>query len=166
MSAFAEETETPKDNILAVEEDEESDKEDFSGWTAGEDDDEDLRVRSLFGHAKLPNIAEMIAHDKRIFNFDLSAIVKEHCTDDFSYIKLINFIRTYASGFDPSELDMSALVDKITRKMHLEGDLYLKPVLEDDPLLFLFEEIFELEGTEDTVPPELPPSAASSAADC
>jgi hypothetical protein len=128
--------------------DEASDKSDFNDWQADEDEDEDSYVKSLFCSTKLRSITELIEHDKVNFHFDLVATVKEYCSDDFSYIKLINFIRTILYQEQRREqCSISEIIDflssELTKREFLEGDTYLKPVDENDPLLFLFDEIFE-----------------------
>ena len=57
------------------------------------------------------------------------AIVREHRLDCFSFFKLINFIRSTAP--EPSD------VEKAVRDGTLDDEKYLKPVVEDDPLLQL-----------------------------
>jgi type I protein arginine methyltransferase len=131
-------------------EDDASDKEDFSGWV--DDEEDNGRVKSLFGNTLLDSVEKLVEHDKKVFHFDLMQMVKEVCTDDFSFIKLINFIRSFSSSLPLQQLDIPMLEELIRSKAFLEDETYLKPVLEDDPLLFLYEELFQLEGTEDTLP--------------
>lgn len=141
-------------NVPTVEEDEivddneiEPEKE-FSEWIEDDEDDESELVQSLFCETKLRNIEQLIEFDSATFGFDLYYVVKTHCTDDFSYIKLINFIRSFP--FDPSskEASITSLMEAVATSKFLEGEQYLLPILEDDALLFKFEEIFEFEGND------------------
>lgn len=127
----------------------ESDKDDFRDWQAEDGEDEEEAVKSLFCSQKLPSLAELVEHDKKIFGFDLQAVVKDVCQDDFSYIKLINFIRSSVKEKEAEASSKEDLVASVTRliesKVFLDGETYLKPVIESDPLLFLFDELFEFE---------------------
>lgn len=127
----------------------ESDKDDFRDWQAEDGEDEEEAVKSLFCSQKLSSLAELVEHDKKIFGFDLQAVVKDVCQDDFSYIKLINFIRSSVKEKEAEASSKEDLVASVTRliesKVFLDGETYLKPVIESDPLLFLFDELFEFE---------------------
>lgn len=141
------------DSQLPVDEDideEASDKDDFHDWQAEDGEEDETFVLSLFCSTKLPSIAELIEHDKTNFKFDLTVFVKDFCTDDFSYIKLVNFIRFLVQREQQlEERSISEIVDlveeELTKGEFLVGETYLKPVFENDPLLFLFDEIFEFE---------------------
>jgi hypothetical protein len=128
----------------------ESDKDDFRDWQAEDgEDEEESAVKSLFCAQKLPSLAELVEHDKKHFGFDLQAVVKDVCEDDFSFIKLINFIRSSVKEREAETSSKEDLVASVTSliesRVFLDGETYLKPVLESDPLLFLFDELFEFE---------------------
>lgn len=128
----------------------ESDKDDFRDWQAEDgEDEEESAVKSLFCAQKLPSLTELVEHDKKHFGFDLQATVKDFCEDDFSYIKLINFIRATVKDKDAEISNKEELVAIVRGLMEsrafLDGETYLKPVIESDPLLFLFDELFEFE---------------------
>lgn len=144
--------ESVKDSTL-VEEDEVADEnevepeKEFNEWVEDEDEESE-QVQSLFSEAKLRSIEQLIEFDNANFGFDLYSIVKTHCTDDFSYIKLINFIRSFPFEPNSKEASIASLMEALTTRQFLEGEQYLLPILEDDALLFKFDEIFEFEGND------------------
>jgi protein arginine N-methyltransferase 3 len=124
--------------------DEDQEDKEFNDWV--EDEDESLSVQDLFSSATFPSISLMMEHDKNSFDFDLKDIVQTVCKDTYEYIKLINFIRSTASTLpNISKEQVADVKNQILNKSFLEGEQYLKPVLENDPLLFIYEENFSLE---------------------
>lgn len=123
-----------------LEEEEDEDKN-FDEWV--EDDDAEP-VKSLFSAKSLPSIQALIEHDKEIHGFDLQQVVGQYCTDDISFIKLINFIRSTVVAM--SSADVPSIIAKVeeglTQRLVLEEDVYMRPVLSDDPLLYLYEDFF------------------------
>lgn len=110
---------------------------DLEDWV----EDDEIVVKSLFNEDTLKSVEELILHDKEIFGFDLREQVKAHCTDELSIIRLINFVRSEtaaAPAVDSNFID--SLVIKIGTKEFASDDKYMVPVIEDDPLLFSFEE--------------------------
>lgn len=144
-SAVEGELELEVSHIQMDGDEEASDKEDFREWV--EEDEDAAMVKSLFSPTILPSIDELIDHDKIRFSFDLYEKVKELCTDDISYIKMINFIREFVLKHDTDNDDIIEVVKQLEpllmSKVFIEGDKYMKPIIEDDALLFLFEEVFE-----------------------
>lgn len=116
-------------------------EKDLDDWV--EDADDDVQIKSLFNHDHLASVDLLVTHDLDLFKFDLKSTVSEHCTDDISVIKLINFIRsavaTQAVDGVTQEF-VSLLIQRIEGKEFLQNDDYMMPVLEDDPLLYLYEE--------------------------
>jgi hypothetical protein len=125
---------------LSLSDEEEEDKN-FDEWV---EDDDSEPVKSLFSEQQLPSIQALIEHDRERFGFDLQQVVSSHCTDDISYIKLINFLRTTVQAM--SNADTTAIIAKldeeISKHTFLEGDVYMRPVLPEDPLLYLYEDFF------------------------
>jgi len=128
--------------------DEDQEDKEFNDWV--EDEDESLSIQDLFSSSSFHSIASMIEHDKKNFDFDLKELVPTVCKDSYEYFKLINFIRATVHSFSNiSKEQVQDLKMEILKKSFLEGEQYLKPVLETDPLLFLYEEAFSLEEEDD-----------------
>lgn len=116
-------------------------EQDLDDWV--EDADDDVQIKSLFNNEYLASVDLLVAHDMDLFKFDLKATVSAQCTDDISVIKLINFIRSVVSSQAAESITedfVAALVQRIQAKEFMQSDDYMKPVLEDDALLYLYEE--------------------------
>lgn len=114
-------------------------EQDLDDW----EEADDVQIKSLFNNDHLTSVDLLVSHDLDLFKFDLKATVTDHCTDDISVIKLINFIRTIVSNQAADEITaefVAALVGRIEAKEFMESDAYMKPVVEEDPLLYLYEE--------------------------
>lgn len=130
-------------------EDDMSDEEDqeFNEWV--EEDEDVILVFSFFEKNKTFSSIESLMEDHKVhFNFDLKQIVKDICSDVMDYIKLINFIRSRAKELSTAD-DVSSIANDIYSKQFLKNDQYMIPVLQDDPLLCLYEDIFSELGEDD-----------------
>jgi type I protein arginine methyltransferase len=132
----------PMEKVTDAEEDLELEQaeKDLSDW----DDDEETTIKSLFNNDTLSSVDELISHDVALFNFDIKSVVAANgFSDDFSIIKMINFIRTRVNALNgescPDATFIESLKLDIASRSFLENDEYMKPVIEDDPLLFLYE---------------------------
>merc|ERR1712000_792019 len=112
-----------------------SESSEGSDWQDVEPDEEPSTVVSLFDEQTFPNPKEMLAYCKEKHNFDLLAIVKRLGLDFYGAIKLVNYVRSKVQQSQP-------LPEQISAK-DLEDDQYLKPVLENDALLFTLDEVLE-----------------------
>jgi hypothetical protein len=112
---------------------------DFQDWSEEEDSE---RIQSLFCSTLLPSVSALIDHDLQHFNFDLKSIVSTVCSDEISFIKLVNFIRKQVKDRTEGELNIQDLQAQINNKEFLD-DKNMIPFLDSDPLLYLFEESFE-----------------------
>ncbi|PGH00071.1 hypothetical protein AJ80_09232 [Polytolypa hystricis UAMH7299] len=111
-----------------------------AGWEDVEPDTLDDMVVSLFSDKEFPNVQSMQDDCKEHFNFDLVRVRKEFDLDFLGTIKLVNYIRTQVrDGNSKPDVSSSAL---------FEDEKYLKPVLEDDALLYNLDDILA-DGSED-----------------
>ncbi|GAO48637.1 HNRNP arginine N-methyltransferase [Saitoella complicata NRRL Y-17804] len=110
---------------------EDSDWDDFS-------DAELTEAQCLFCHKSLPSIADVFAHCTLEHSFDFYAYRKSNNLDIYGCIRLINYIRSKVQIGEKPDLES---------KEYLEGETYLRPVLENDPL------IFDLDDEDDEVVP-------------
>ncbi|KAL1006969.1 hypothetical protein UPYG_G00079920 [Umbra pygmaea] len=112
--------------------------DDDEQWQCLEDNDENnLQVTCLFCDRTSSSIPETLQHCIAAHQLDLVEVVKKHNLDDYAYIKMINFIRTVkCSGPSLSELPEGLLP--------WDSDEFMRPVLQDDPLLQIdLEELCE-----------------------
>ncbi len=135
------------DPVCSDDEEDVAEKDNFNGWV---DDDESEEFKSLFCSKKFQSIKALIAHDKEVFGFDLKAVVEAVANTDIAYIQLINFIRGTAKSWSTTDEEHnSALLENIKSLEHdiLNNKSFLDeknmiPQLEDDALLFLYEDEF------------------------
>merc|ERR1712000_710414 len=95
-----------------------------SDWQDVENDEEAQTVVSLLDDQTFSNSSEMLAHCKQ-----------KHGLDFHGAIKLVNFVRSQAQKGE-------ALPESISKE-DLSSDELLKPVLENDALLFTLDEVLE-----------------------
>ncbi|KAF9265191.1 S-adenosyl-L-methionine-dependent methyltransferase [Marasmius fiardii PR-910] len=108
-------------------EDEEKDEETWEDWIS----DSNQSCKSLFEPEKsLENAEKAIEFDREKFGFDLNQFCKTLSLDVHGRIRLVNFIRKTK----PSVQDVLQITGK---EDFFNSDDYLKPVIEDDPLLQL-----------------------------
>ncbi|KAK2713203.1 hypothetical protein QYM36_011785, partial [Artemia franciscana] len=90
-------------------------------------EDDVLSARCLFCSEILCSIQYFLKHLFQVHSFSLPAIIKNWKLDDYGYIKLINYIRM--------EKPSPEIVVDCDRTF-LENDQFLKPVINDDSVLF------------------------------
>lgn len=103
-----------------------------------ESDHETITVTSLFGTETFSSPQEMLDHCKKDHGFDFLKVVKALSLDFHGAIKLVNLIRSRVRSGQAVTEDISA--------EDLADDQYLKPVLENDALLFSLDEVLEGEA--------------------
>uniref|UniRef100_M4A6U9 type I protein arginine methyltransferase n=1 Tax=Xiphophorus maculatus TaxID=8083 RepID=M4A6U9_XIPMA len=100
-------------------------------------------VTCLFCEKYLDSVSATLQHCTAEHQLNLVEIIRKHSLDDYGYIKMINFIRLTVSSV------LSCIFIKNTEGLlPWDSEDFLKPVLQDDPLLQTDPE--ELCGTEDT----------------
>jgi type IV secretory pathway VirB4 component len=135
---------------LAPRDEEEIDIEkDLDDWV----EDDQVEIKCMFNNDIVHSVDELVAHDLDMYGFDLKGSVQSSGGDDLSIIKLINFIRSEVQARGDGAIDeafITALKSSIENKVYAEGDTYMKPVIEEDPLLFMYEEAFMLQCEDET----------------
>ena len=114
-----------------------SDSSGESGWQDVEQDEEPLAVVSLFDTQTFPNPQDMLAHCKERHDFDFLHIVKSLGLDFYGAIRLVNFVRQSVQQGKPLPKQISS--------QDVDNEDYLKPVLENDALLFTLDEVLDSE---------------------
>lgn len=115
---------------------------DLDDWIDDEEDDK-LLIKSLFDNSQFPTVESLLHYDSEVYKFDLRQIIHDQFHDDISIIKLINFIRFKVSSVEIgsiSDVFIAEIIRLVGTKEFLSDDIYMKPVLEDDPLLYLYED--------------------------
>ncbi|KAL8871624.1 MAG: hypothetical protein Q9174_002584 [Haloplaca sp. 1 TL-2023] len=110
--------------------------DDEDEWKDVEPDDLAPSFVSFGGSTRFPTIERFLEDGKKNYGVDLIEIQRQNNLDTFGMIKLINFVRVHVSQglFRPDT----------SPEKFLEGNDYLKPVLDDDALLYSIDDIFDL----------------------
>jgi type I protein arginine methyltransferase len=103
------------------------------GWEDVEPEEVLEPVVSLLDDQIFSDVSSMLLHCKDKYNFDFLQIRNEFALDFYGTIRLVNYIR--------SEVKAGRAVTPSLPKEVLEDDRYLKPVLEDDALLFNLDDL-------------------------
>lgn len=115
---------------------------DLEDWIDDEEDDK-LLIKSLFDDSHFPTVESLLHYDSEVYKFDLRQIIHDQFHDDISIIKLINFIRFKVLSLEKSSISdvfIAEIIRLVGTNEFLSDDTYMKPVLEDDPLLYLYED--------------------------
>ncbi|CAB3386093.1 Hypothetical predicted protein [Cloeon dipterum] len=109
-----------------------SDEEDDDEAAWDEVEESPQPAQCLFCAESFPSIVEAMAHASEKHEFDLKSLASKYTMDMYSYIKLVNFIRAH---------NLSSAEELMVYKEPLwDLDMYLKPVVENDPwLMYDFE---------------------------
>lgn len=123
--------------------------EDDDGWEDAEPDEEEEHFISLLDDEVFPDIKSMLKHCKDKYNFDFLDIRQKLHLDFYGSIKLVNYIRSQVHSGQP--------VTSAVTEADIADESFLKPVLEDDAVLFNLDELpnvkdeeYEDINTEDT----------------
>ncbi|KAK5324894.1 Ribosomal protein arginine N-methyltransferase rmt3 [Exophiala xenobiotica] len=104
------------------------------GWEDVEQDEESITVVSLFDDKIFPDAAGMLAYCRDSYGFDIWKLRQDFGLDFLDLIKLVNYVR--------SEVKAGNTHPEISTKSVFEDDKFLKPVLEDDALLYSMDDVF------------------------
>ncbi|OAX81802.1 hypothetical protein ACJ72_03857 [Emergomyces africanus] len=105
------------------------------GWEDVELDEESEPVISLFSDKAFPDARSMLNDCKENYHFDLLGVQKDLGLDFLGTIRLVNYIRAQVkAGNSTPDISSAALFDE---------ERYLKPVLEDDALLYSLDDLSE-----------------------
>lgn len=107
-----------------------SDEDNFEDDEWQEMETNDTTVTCLFCPNVLSNIEEGITHCKSVHKFDLNELKLKFNMDCYSYIKLINYIRTHKPTPE--------VITNLNRVLW-DDDKYYKPVEQDEWLMYDFD---------------------------
>ncbi|PGH03750.1 protein arginine N-methyltransferase 3 [Blastomyces parvus] len=105
------------------------------GWEDVELDEESEPVISLFSDKVFPDARSMLNDCKENFHFDLLKVQKDLGLDFLGTIRLVNYIR--------SEVKAGNSTPDVTSAALFDDERYLRPVLEDDALLYNLDDLAE-----------------------
>ena len=126
-------------SVPAEQDEDEKDVQNFDDWV--EDNDEVISVKSLFNEEMLSSISALVTHDMTNYRFDLKDVMQRLCKDDRAAIMLINFIRKQVAATDTiNEQWITELRRRLDENEFFNDESNMMPFLEDDPLLFLYED--------------------------
>ncbi|OAL26225.1 hypothetical protein AYO22_04403 [Fonsecaea multimorphosa] len=100
------------------------------GWEDMEQDEEPMTIVSLLDESTFPDAQSMLAHCRDTHGLDIWKL-----RQDFDLVRLVNYIR--------SEVKAGNLQPNVSSKTLFDDEKYLKPVLEDDALLYSLDDVFE-----------------------
>ncbi|KAL9026479.1 MAG: hypothetical protein Q9196_004862 [Gyalolechia fulgens] len=109
--------------------------DDEDDWKDIEPDHVVASFVSFGGHTRFRNVGEFLVDARENYGVDLVEIKNMHDLDTFGMIKLINYVR--------SQANQGLFAPNLVPKDFLVGDEYLKPVMEDDALLYSIDDIFD-----------------------
>ncbi|XP_061078228.1 protein arginine N-methyltransferase 3 [Conger conger] len=128
---------------------ENNDAEDFPDLSDSDDDqwqsmeespDSNLKVLCLFCDRWLNSVDDTLSHCKSEHEVDVASLLRIYKLDDYGYIKLINYIRTVKCSGESLFIAQEGALP-------WESDDYMRPSLQDDPLLQIdIEDLCGAEG--------------------
>jgi len=99
-------------------------------------------AQDLFSPKTFRTAEECVAHCRDVHGLDLAVLAKRHTMDTFSFIRLVNYIRV--------EHPSPGFVMSLSSDQKWSDPAFLKPVIQDDPLLmFDFEQELDQPGLEE-----------------
>ncbi|KAF5002285.1 hypothetical protein FGRMN_502 [Fusarium graminum] len=104
-------------------------------WLDLESDEESVPITSFFTTQTFPTVAAMLEDSNKNHGFNFANYVQTLQLDFHGAVKLVNFVRDHVKNG-------SSLPEKIVAK-DLEDEKYLRPVLENDALIFSLDDILE-----------------------
>jgi protein arginine N-methyltransferase 3 len=113
------------------------DMRDEEGWEDAEPDVEETQFISLMDDEVFTDIMQMLNHCKEKHNLDFLGLRSKLGLDFYGNIKLVNYLRSQVHSGKPIPSDL-------TRK-EFDDEKYLKPVLEDDAVLFTLDDLPEVD---------------------
>ncbi|GKC00532.1 probable protein arginine N-methyltransferase 3 [Tanacetum coccineum] len=151
------------EDMCDVEEEDEEEEQNWDDWTGDgeEGEDEDLEMLCLFCDDKFKSSGLLFEHCRARHCFDFGGVRKALGLDFYGCFKLINYVRSQVAknqcwncGWTcESREELQAHLHEPTSlsnsKLMWDNDMYLKPYMENDHLLFSFDE--DVDDDEDMV---------------
>ncbi len=103
------------------------------GWEDAEPEEEETQFISLLDDEVFMDIFSMLKHCKDKHDFDFLELRQKLGLDFYGNVKLVNYIR--------SRVHNGQKISATISKEDFEDEKYLKPILEDDALLFSLDDL-------------------------
>ncbi|KAJ8416210.1 hypothetical protein AAFF_G00382320 [Aldrovandia affinis] len=118
-----------------------SNSDDDDQWELMEESpDSKLEVLCLFCDRLFNSVEDVLSHCKSEHQINIASLVRRYKLDDYGYIKLINYIRSVKCSGE-------SLLLASEGTLPWESDDYMRPALQDDPLLQIdVEDLGAVEG--------------------
>jgi 2-polyprenyl-3-methyl-5-hydroxy-6-metoxy-1,4-benzoquinol methylase len=131
-----------------------ADDDGFVGHDTVDEEDEVVAVKSLFdGGVVYGSLDELISKDKAEFGFDLKEAIGsiDGYDDPMKLIMLVNFIRSEVRNYDELKEPINTMKLKfdISKKEFLSDEKYMIPVVSEDQLLVLIQELCGIDDEDD-----------------
>lgn len=126
-------------------------EEDEQGWEDVHEETETVTIVSLFDERVFPDVKQMLKYCKDNYHFDIWQVRRDLGSfsslsfhppsltpadlEFLELIKLVNYIRTNVKEGNPKP--------DVSSKSPFDKDIYLKPVLDDDALLYSLDDAFD-----------------------
>lgn len=123
------------DRSLCTSSDGSSEGSNESAWLDVESDEESQAVISLFDSQSFQTIDEMFEYCKQHHDFDFPASIRRLQLDFLGAVKLVNFIRHC--------VEQGQSLPDVISQGDIDNDIFLKPVLENDAVLFSLGDVLE-----------------------
>ncbi|CAI9765041.1 unnamed protein product [Fraxinus pennsylvanica] len=174
MATHHEEEENLDEKKLHDTEDDDGEEEDqnWDDWKTDGEEEEELEGSKelffcLFCDSVFSSCSPLFEHCASAHHFDFNAIKKTHNLDFYKCIKLINYVRSqvaenrcWSCGMTcQSKRDLQnhlhELVNFESSMLQSDDDKYLKPILQDDALLYSFaEDVEDADGDDISTDPK------------
>ena len=104
-------------------------------WLDLESDEESIPITSFFTTQTFPTVAAMLEDSSKNHGYNFIEDVQRLQLDFHGAVKLVNFVRHHVKNDLPLPKNISAV--------DLEDEKYLRPVLDNDALIFSLDEVLE-----------------------
>ncbi|EED19039.1 protein arginine methyltransferase RmtB [Talaromyces stipitatus ATCC 10500] len=111
------------------------------GWEDVEPEEESQPVVGLFTADVYPDVRAMLKDTKERYNFDFVKVQRDLDLDFLGSVRLVNYLR--------SEIKKGNKEPSVSSTALFQDDIYLKPVLDDDTLLYSLDDLTDEVEVED-----------------
>jgi len=106
------------------------------------------RIKDLFSDDVFEGVDRLVAGVQERYGMDISREWADWVKgDEYAFIRTVNFVRALVFMGEPIEKVLEGL--RSGPRMFLRNDMYLKPFLKNDPLLYAFDDLFGIDEEED-----------------
>lgn len=122
--------------------------EEWNDWV--DEGPDEVPTRCLLSDTEEISPEAALAAD-RVMGLDFFGLLNSHQLDLYGAMKLINFIRTLAKRGISAEDIVARVTDADSLIAALKDEIYLQPIIQEDPLLYGLGKLLEARGMDDAV---------------